>query len=119
ERLAAGLMILRTNVTRRLERYGRVLRAIDHEALYTPDSALMLTPQEQIQVLQALSGDVYAEPFRLYVLRRLDAALSGATRPAEFPLISVEHVLPQHPGQNSQWFEDFSDTERDEWVGRI
>ena len=33
--------------------------------------------------------------------------------------LSVEHVLPQNPKQNSQWRIDFTDDEREEWTNRL
>ena len=41
----------------------------------------------------------------------------GATY--DFPLITVEHVLPQTPKDGSQWRELFTDEERRYWVHRL
>ena len=38
---------------------------------------------------------------------------------AEFNKISVEHVLPQNPKDDSQWKIDFSDEDREEWTHKI
>lgn len=52
ERLAAGLMIQRTNINDRIERYRRVLTAIERgENLYSSDSPLQLTREEKCDIL--------------------------------------------------------------------
>jgi hypothetical protein len=33
--------------------------------------------------------------------------------------MSVEHVLPQNPQEDSQWCKDFSEKERAEWTNRL
>ena len=38
---------------------------------------------------------------------------------SSYKTISVEHVLPQNPSENSQWRKDFTDEERDLWTHRV
>lgn len=56
---------------------------------------------------------------RLYVLLRLDSALSSGGASYEHPLITVEHVLPQFPAVGSIWRTWFSDAEREYWTHRL
>jgi uncharacterized protein with ParB-like and HNH nuclease domain len=122
DRLAAGLMIRRANINERIERYGRLLTAIEHgEDLYTPDSPLQITSEEKNNILKMLEGDLYlTQKIRLYVLLRLDAALSEGEASYNFPIITVEHVLPQNPASNSIWMKWFpSPEERERYVHRI
>ncbi|MBN3922637.1 DUF262 domain-containing HNH endonuclease family protein [Nostoc sp. NMS4] len=111
ERLTAGLMIKRANINERIGRYGRLLTAIDKEEdLYKPDSPLQLTSEERNDILDILKKDLYLiEKIRLYVLLRLDAALTGGDASYNFPTITVEHVLPQSPNPNSVWVQWFPD----------
>ncbi len=111
ERLAAGLMILRADVNERIRRYGRILEAIENnQNLYeeTPpldpeQSLLQLTPNERKDIIDRLKGDLYLESqFRLYVLLRLDSALSAGGVQHDRTVITIEHVLPQNPKQG-QW----------------
>lgn len=111
ERLAAGLMILRADVNERIRRYGRILEAIENkENLYDettpsdPEQALLqLTPDERKSIIDKLNGDLYLESqFRLYVLLRLDNALSAGGVQHDRTIITIEHVLPQKPKQG-QW----------------
>jgi uncharacterized protein with ParB-like and HNH nuclease domain len=122
ERLVAGLMILRTDINSRVERYGRLLTAIEgKEDLYTPDSPLQLRPNEVSQIIETLSGNLYLiKRIRLYVLLRLDSALAQGEASYDYPIISVEHVLPQNPSTGSEWFKWFPTAEEQElYVHRI
>ena len=121
DRLAASMHIRRADITRRIDRYGRVLEAIERgDDLTAQGSPLQLTPDEQSETRTALNGDLYAVTrIRLYVLLRLDSALSSGGASYDHPLITVEHVLPQSPKPGSQWREWFTDQQRAEWVHRL
>ncbi len=106
ERLAAGLMIQRYNINKRIERYGKLLEVIEQEeSLYSNDSPLQLTPQERTNIRRILnSDDIYSfKNVPRYVLLRLDSAISEGTAIYDYPIITVEHVLPQNLPQNSAW----------------
>jgi hypothetical protein len=122
ERLAAGMMIRRANINHRLERYGRLLRAIESEVdLYHEDSPLQLKDDERKHILEILAGNLYNMPrIPRPVLLRLDEALSEGEARYDHGVISIEHVLPQHPPANSQWLEWFPDEEqREAWTHRL
>ncbi|MBD2538318.1 DUF262 domain-containing protein [Coleofasciculus sp. FACHB-SPT36] len=122
ERLAAGLMIKRANINERIERYRRLLTAIEHEEdLYTPDSPLQITSEEKNDILKMLDGDLYqTQKIRLFVLLRLDAALSEGEASYNFPTITVEHILPQNPAHDSLWVKSFTSLEeREKYVHRL
>lgn len=113
ERLAAGLMIRRTYVNHRIERYGRVLAAIEKETdLYEENSPLQLTTDERTDIVEKLNGDIYnAIPSRP-ILLRLDEALSDGSASYEYATVTVEHVLPQNPAAESEWFTLFPEDEQ-------
>ncbi|MEV7096468.1 DUF262 domain-containing HNH endonuclease family protein [Amycolatopsis sp. NPDC051045] len=122
ERLAASMLIRRVDITRRVERYGRVLDWMEHgRDLYSAESPLQLSAAEQTETLGKLDAEVYTVlRVRLYVLERLDSALSdGGTSYDHYPLISVEHVLPQNPAVGSGWTTAFTAQERAYWVHRL
>ena len=113
ERLAVGLMVTRANVNIRIERYGRLLAAIESNAdLYTSDSPLQLSDQEQKDFIEALNGWMYGWGHCRYVLLRLDEALGDGTASYNYPIISIEHVLPQTPASGSEWLKLFPDEEK-------
>ena len=112
ERLAAIQMLLRAGINERIERYGRVIAAIEKsEDLYKADSPLQLMADEKAEAIKTLDGDVYNLMARLrtYVLLRLDSALSGGGATYDYNLITVEHVLPQTPPAGSKWLTWFPD----------
>lgn len=123
ERLAAFMMVCRFGINERIERYGKVLTAIeDHVDLRGDDSPLQLRPEERQQFFDELNGDLYLQSAkrRLYVLLRLDSALSTGEATYDHGVLSIEHVLPQNPKENSLWQQWFSTQElRDRWVHRL
>jgi hypothetical protein len=121
ERLAASMLIRRVDITRRVERYGRVLDTIESGAdLYAAGSPLQLEEAERTETLERLRAEVYTVvPVRRYVLLRLDSALSAGGASYDHPLITVEHVLPQSPAEGSTWQAWFTDEQREHWVHRL
>ncbi|MCG6135014.1 MAG: DUF262 domain-containing HNH endonuclease family protein [Nostoc sp. LLA-1] len=122
DRLASGLMIQRSNINERIERYSKLLHAIEKkEDLYQQNSPLQLQPQEQTNIINILNEDIYLiSKIRLYVLLRLDSALSEGKAEYHFSNITVEHVLPQNPAPQSEWMHCFpSKEEREKYVQRI
>jgi hypothetical protein len=121
ERLAASILIRRVDITRRVERYGRLLAAIEAGSdLYVENSPLQLDATERSDTLDRLRTEIYTVTrVRLYVLLRLDSALSSGGASYDHPIITVEHVLPQNPASDSAWRTLFSDDERAYWVHRL
>jgi uncharacterized protein DUF262/uncharacterized protein DUF1524 len=122
ERLSVCLMVLRINVNGRIERYSRVLAAIEsNEDLYAADAPLQLTANEKSSIYDKLNSDIYHMPeIRQYVLLRLDELLAGTYAIFQHDIITVEHVLPQNPSLNSIWLSWFPDLEiREKYVHRL
>lgn len=105
ERLACIMWVLGYDVNGRLERYGRLIEAIRSGAdLAKNDSPLQLNLEERVDADMALDGEVYTMGRkRSMILLRLDELLSSGEARYEFPLITVEHVLPQTPPAECQW----------------
>lgn len=123
ERLAAFLMICRYGINERMERYGKLLTAIEKDDdLCADESPLQLSSDECRQFEKELNGDVYRQvpKRRLYILLRLDSELSDGSATYDHGVISIEHVLPQKPKADSTWCEWFPTREcRDSWVHRL
>lgn len=112
ERLAAGMMVIRTNFNHRMERYGRLLRAAEESRdLFEEGSPLQLTAGECQKALQVLNGDIYNSRIRVPVLLRLDGLVSDEGAVYNHKVITVEHVLPQNPRHDSNWMSLFPDEE--------
>jgi hypothetical protein len=121
ERLAAGLMILRANINKRIERYARLLIAIENNIdLYTSDSPLQLSDGEVKDIIISLDGNLYENWSCKYVLARLDETLSDVQAIYAYTSISIEHVLPQNPAVGSLWLATFPNKEdREKYVHRL
>lgn len=113
ERLAAGLMIMRADINYRIDRYGQLITAIENDDdLFEDNSHLQLTMDEIRQIVIALRGDLYLmKRIRQYVLLRLDSSLAQGEARYDYPVITVEHILPQNPKVGSKWLEWFDDEE--------
>ncbi|MBC7818071.1 MAG: DUF262 domain-containing protein [Planctomycetaceae bacterium] len=123
ERLAAFLMICRYGINERIERYGKLLDAIEKRLdLYAADGPLQLSGSESRLFIAELNGEVYRQvpKRRLYALLRLDSILSDASATYDHSVISIEHVLPQNPSEASQWVQWYPiEGVRDRWVHRL
>ena len=122
ERLAVGLLVTRMDVTKRAERYGRLLTEMGNGGnLYARASALQLTDDERKLIVTTLDGDLYDIKFvTRYVLLRLDGLLADGEAKYDFDTISIEHVLPQSPASGSDWLKLFPDpVEREGLVHRL
>ncbi|HPS91502.1 MAG TPA: DUF262 domain-containing HNH endonuclease family protein [Methanothrix sp.] len=126
ERLAVCLLILHANINKRMERYSPLLSAIEKdEDLFNPASPLQLTMQERRECLHILNGDIYSnkkvhKDLARYVLLRLDTILSEGSAVYDYPIVTVEHVLPQNPAPGSIWEEWFSSQkEHKKYVNRL
>lgn len=120
ERLAASMFIRRRGINPRIERYGRLLTAIDRgDDLTAPESPLELSDEERRDTVSKLNGDVYGGRPAKFVLLRLDSSLSSGEATYEHRTISVEHVLPQSPGDDSEWVKTFTEGERQLWTHRV
>lgn len=113
ERLAASFMIRRTYRTTRINRYGEVLSVIENgRDLYDENSPLQLTRREQEEVTSRLRDNIYGETkYPKYVLLRLDSLLSDSDAVYNHNTITIEHVLPQNPPEESEWLDNFPDSE--------
>ena len=63
---------------------------------------------------------IYGRRFARYILYKLDMIYGGTGYRLQPPKdISVEHVLPQNPAEDSQWCKDFTAAQREEWTDRL
>ena len=62
---------------------------------------------------------VYGRRFTRYLLIKLDYFYQDHAHRMAFESLSVEHVLPQNPADDSQWRKDFTDVQRQEWTDRL
>ena len=122
ERLAYGQFIRRANINERIDRYARVITAIEHgHDLFGDDSPLQLSSAERAEILERLDGEIYSQVrLRTPLLLRLDSIVAEEGASYQHPVVSIEHVLPQSPPECSQWTNWFLDEEdRNHWTHRL
>lgn len=120
ERLAASMLIRREYTTPRVLRYADLLTQLA-DGLGVDSPAFSLSAEERADTVLRLAGELYlVGKVRRYVLLRLDELMAdspGVTY--DHAIITVEHVLPQHPEAASIWRKWFTDDERNHWTHRI
>ena len=127
ERLAYTLFVLRKNVNERITRYARIIQAIQSgEDLYREDLddgklTLQLSENEKTEMKEKLGEDIYKVKLVCKpLLLRLDSLLADKVAEYTIPIISVEHVLPQNPRDNSKWASWFpNEQERQDWTHKL
>ena len=123
ERLAAYLHICAKNVNQRIERYNKVISALEkNNSSENPIAEIELTSEEKEEMKNALNGNIYelTPRRRNYVILRLDSFVSDGAASYDPAILTIEHVLPQTVDPNSKWAEWWpTEDERDEWRHRI
>ncbi|MCB2413079.1 DUF262 domain-containing HNH endonuclease family protein [Demequina sp. TTPB684] len=121
ERVAAYLLLTGKYTTPRTMRFLELLNQLrDGDELDA--TALELSAEERADALNALEGEVYRMQSRRarYVLLRLDEVLAQDPGVSySHGVLSIEHVLPQRPREESVWMANFTDEQRDYWVHRL
>lgn len=115
ERLSFGLHVLRKNINGRIDKYGKILSAIELDNSVALESSLSLSDEECKSIISAIDGNIYGTQFARYLLLRLDAHLPFEGEVFyNHKIISIEHVLPQNPDENSEWAILFDEYERED-----
>ena len=122
ERLAYGMLIMRKNINERINRYVRVLEAIENdEELFGDLGPFEFSSDEKKEILRVLDGPIYSLPrVPRPLLLRVDSLLADVGARYDYPTISIEHVLPVSPSPDSEWVTRFPDEEeREQWTHRL
>lgn len=120
ERLAASMLLRRVYATPRGLRYGDLLKQLEKGDGLSA-AAFDLTATEVAATKDSLAGQLYlVAPVRKYVLLRLDDLIANQPGVSyQHKMITVEHVLPQNPSNNSAWKRTFTDEQRLHWTHRL
>lgn len=119
ETLAYFLFLRRADINERIARYARVLKELDSDGWH--EGAIMLTNDEKAEFKGLLDDKKIYEKtrVRLPLLLRLDSELAPGGVSYDYPVLSIEHVLPQNPSPNSEWLKKFSGEERENWTNKL
>ena len=106
--------------TKRIENVNAIIQAIDDAKTANDVFLSSSLTQDNKDLLDTLAGNIYGKRAARYILLKLDLLYHGHTTKLEMPeTISIEHILPQNPHDNSQWKTDFTDLEREEWTDKL
>ncbi|SFG07289.1 protein of unknown function [Lachnospiraceae bacterium C7] len=125
ERIASYLQVTAQDVNHRMARYKFILAEMKERpdsSLDNPLKNIELTEWEKEEFLRTLNGDIYTMPAtrRNYIIQRLDSFVSDGGAIYNTKLFTIEHVLPQNPSSESEWFNLWSDTKlRQYWLNKI
>ena len=113
--------IIQLTPTQRIDNINSILKSIDKS-----DQAEMLLEDDNLfqtdanELINRLDSNVYGRRFARYILLKYEYLLGDNTvHLSNYKTISVEHVLPQNPKEDSQWREVFSNSEREEWTHKL
>ena len=125
ERLASYLLITAQDVNHRMDRYKWLLVEMNDRpdsSLSNPIKNVELTNWERDRFMSVLNGEIYTMPAqrRNYVMQRLDSFVSDGGASYNAGSFTIEHVLPQHPAKDSEWFSLWNnENDRNYWLNRI
>lgn len=109
--------------TLRLDAMNNILKAIDSTSEdkldeFMEDEDLFRIDKEEFK--RNIEGNIYKKQYSRHLLLRLEYLLSDNTvHLSGYNYITVEHILPQNPKNESQWKKDFTDEERDYWTNKL
>lgn len=122
ERLVICFTVSKTPPYKRIDRYCEILKAIsDNKDLFLPNSPLQLTAAESREFLRRLDSDMYyLGRICRYVLLRLDSISTDGTATYDIEKLSIEHILPRNPANDSNWSKLFPTKDvREKYVNRL
>lgn len=125
ERLASYLLVTAQDVNHRMDRYKWILVEMESRpdnSMSAPLVNIELTDWEKQQFIEALKGDVYSMTAqrRNYIIQRLDSFVSDGGATYNTKIFTIEHVLPQHPGKDSEWMKIWPDVQQQKyWLNKI
>lgn len=68
------------------------------------------------------NNNIYGRRYARYLLRKIDFLIDAplySERRNSYSEITVEHILPQNPAEGSQWLNDFTQENREEWTHKL
>ncbi len=105
--------------TDRIAAMNKIIQAIDDANTVDDLFSTDVFDIDEGSLVRMLDGAVYGRRFARYLLLKLDYLYQNHDQRMHFETLSVEHVLPQNPTEDSQWVKDFSEEERNEWTDKL
>lgn len=115
--------IVNVTPSKRINNMNAILQCISNTENYADvlqDNCLEIKKEELDRFEQTIQDKIYGRKFAKYLLLKIDLLQVGNKENFILPqTISIEHILPQTPQENSQWKKDFKDEERAELTDKI
>lgn len=106
--------------TKRIEHINAIINAIDEANEVNELFSHLCFNVDMTELDTLLSNKIYGKGSTKYLMLKLEHIYHGNTTKIDIPAtVSIEHILPQTPKDNSQWKIDYSDQEREEWVNKL
>ncbi|MCF8222727.1 MAG: DUF262 domain-containing HNH endonuclease family protein [Bacteroidales bacterium] len=127
----SGDWIARETPTTRIEAMNSIIKEIqiikkdnipEEDKIDTLLSSKVFDFNKSEFLRQLSENTIYGRRFARYVLRKIDFLLDSplySEQRNSYGTMSVEHILPQTPEDNSQWKIDFTDEQREEWTHKL
>lgn len=94
--------------TTRIENINNILKEIENSENVSELFNSDVFEIDVANLIQILNGDIYGRRYARYILYKLDFLYSSKDEKFSIPkTISVEHILPQNPKDDSQWIKDY------------
>jgi hypothetical protein len=124
ERLTYFLLVTKVGINERIETYAMLIKEIEPETFEGDLAALTklaMTDAQKRKFVAALDGDIYDDlpKARMALVLRLESLVRAHGVQLQ-NAISLEHVLPQTPPDDSDWLMWFPNkSERETWTHRL
>ena len=105
--------------TTRIENMNKIIRVVEEASQPGEVIASDCFDFDKESFLRQIDSMVYGRRFTRYILLKLDYIYQDQTQTMSIEFLSVEHILPQSPKDDSQWKKDFTDEQREEWTDRL
>lgn len=127
ERLASFMHVTSRDINQRINRYVQILDEMDEYPNHGENGCprlktILLTEAERKDFISALNDNIYLKTPRKrnYIILRLDSFVSDAAAKYDSSILTIEHVLPQTVGADSEWMVIWPDDEqREYWLHKI
>ncbi len=111
----------RKTPTERIESMNRITKAIEdskNSKGIIDDPSLFSFNEDDF--MEEVDNTTYQNKlFAKYLLLKLDFLFQDHSHRMNHETISVEHILPQNPAENSLWVQTFTEEQRDTWTDKI
>ena len=117
-----GDWINRETPTKRLENMNKILKAIEIGENYNDIlNNKNLFSFDINNFKNIINGNIYGERYCKYLLLKIEylSLDSEVAYIGNYKNISIEHVLPQNPKEDSEWKTKFSNEDREEWTNKL